>query len=159
MAPNQGWSLPKAKTRHFDFGGRGLRGTNFPSILSKIVAREEGGKQVKQWQARAQAIKHYFLDKCIIHPMDNAISFLNSYLSGGTTDQRGKTYLSVASGLDKAVPPAVHLHSVASQLICLLKLCIHSFWITLHLSVFTQICDASCQTVLCLNFGVKPLKF
>ena len=53
--------------------------------------------------------------------MDNAISFLNSYLSGGTTDQRGKTSLSVVSGLDKAVSPAVHLHSVASQLICLLK--------------------------------------
>ena len=108
-------------------GGEGKRGTNFPSILSKIVAREEGGKQVKQWQARALAIKHYLLDKCIIHPMDNAISFLNSYLSGGTTDQRGKTSLSVVGGLDKAVSPAVHLHSVASQLICLLKLCIHSF--------------------------------
>ena len=59
--------------------------------------------------------------------MDNAISFLNSYsldsdFSGGTTDQRGKTSLSVVSGLDKAVSPAVHLHSVASQLICLLKL-------------------------------------
>ena len=107
--------------------GEGRRGTNFPSILSKIVAREEGGKKVKQWQARALAIKHYLLDKCIIHPMDNAISFLNSYLSGGTTDQRGKTSLSVVGGLDKAVPTAVHLHSVASQLICLLKLYIHSF--------------------------------
>ena len=72
-----------------------MGGTNFPSILSKIVAREEGGKQVKQWQARALAIIHYLLDKCIIHPMDNAISFLNSYsldsdLSGGTTDQPGQ---------------------------------------------------------------------
>ena len=37
--PNQGWSRAKAKTRHFpilDLGGEG--GTNFPSILSKIVA-------------------------------------------------------------------------------------------------------------------------
>ena len=52
------------------------------------LVRVEGGKRIKQWQARALAIKHYLLDKCIIHPMDNAISFLNSYsldsdLSGG----------------------------------------------------------------------------
>ena len=52
MAPNQGWSLPKAKTRHFailDFGGGGGGGgTNFPSILSKILAREARGRETGQ---------------------------------------------------------------------------------------------------------------
>ena len=112
--------------------------TNVLGDARRGLVREEGGKRVKQWQARALAIKHYPLDKCIIHPMNNAISFLNScpldiviYLVdiAWTTDQLGQ-HISLScewGGEGRAVSPAVHLHSVASQLICLLKLYVHSF--------------------------------
>ena len=63
------------------------------------------------------------------------VSLTNSYsldgdLSGGyglNNRPTGAIHLSVVGWLDQAVSPAVHLYSVTSQLISLLKLYIHSF--------------------------------